>query len=429
MKTFCAVTLGCDKNRTDTEKVLATLVQAGYLLVEDPAAAAVVLINTCGFIQAARTELEQTLQRLKRSAVILLGCALPLLDDTFFKKHPQVIGTVAPRDYGRIVALLRAPRCTAHLPPSSAPEATTTRLLSTTPHAYLKIADGCNHGCAYCLIPALRGRYRSRPFRTILREARELVASGVREIVLVAQDTSLYGTDRYRHWRLWHLLKALEKIRGQFKIRLLYSYLDGLEDRVLSLIGQSKKICHYLDIPLQHTSEKILKSMRRPWSRTQLERQLARVYQAIPEVALRTTVIAGYPGETAADWQDLLTFFKQHPFRHVGHFIYSPEPGTAAAQLPMTVAAATAEQRTRQLDRYQQQAFTHWAKARVGEIVMVLVTEVLEQGWATGRNDWFAPEVDGQLILRGKNWHIGQWRRVQIIGSEGHNLVGRSIDG
>ena len=423
MKTVLAVTLGCDKNRTDTEKVLATLVQAGYVLVDDPRAADLVLINTCGFIQAARQELAQTLRRFKRSAVVLLGCVLPLLDDSFFRQYPQVIGTVAPQDYGRIAQRLRAPHCLVHPQPSSAPATMTTRLLSTSPHAYLKIADGCNHGCSYCLIPALRGRYRSRPYRTILQEARQLIASGVREIVLVAQDTSLYGTDCYRHWRLWHLLRALEKLPGQFKIRLLYSYLEGLEERVLRLIGRSRKLCHYLDIPLQHTAEEILKSMRRPWSRTRLEEKLALVRRCIPDVVLRTTIMAGYPGETATHWADVLDFLRRHQFLHVGHFVYSPEPGTAAAKLPMTVSAATAKQRTRQLDRQQARAVAAWAQARVGQTTRVLITEVLPQGWALGRNDWFAPEVDGQFIIRGRGWQVGEWRRVRILGQEGGNLV------
>src|SRR3989449_887505 len=361
------ISLGCPKNLVDSEVMLGLAQEAGYELTNDAAGADVLVVNTCAFINAAKQESIDTIlemaQHKKDGAcrrLIVTGCLAERYRDELRAEIPEidaVLGTgqvpeivqaiggaamphgASPLTFHR-VAPHRQPPATSHQPPSYIYDANTPRLLATPNHyAYMKVAEGCDYKCAFCIIPTLRGHYRSRPADSIVREARSLAARGVKEILLISQDTTFYGIDRHERGALARLLRELNAVDGLEWIRLLYLYPTTIDEPTLAAMADCEKVCKYIDLPLQHASNPVLKRMKRPGTRQKYDRLLRRIRDRVPGVALRTTFITGFPGETDADMDELCRFVSDHAFDHVGVFTYSHEEGTSAFEFRDNVPA------------------------------------------------------------------------------------------
>ncbi|MHC4388991.1 MAG: 30S ribosomal protein S12 methylthiotransferase RimO [Planctomycetota bacterium] len=448
------VALGCPKNIVDSERMLAEIAQAGYVITTEPESADVVVINTCGFIAPAKDEaLEAIRQAVAWKAggaverVIVAGCLVERLGLELFGQADGVdaiVGLGQRDDIGRIIKkTLISDQGTAYLAQPCGAIATSvpkledeslkvyddrSRLLITPSHyAYLRISEGCNHRCSFCTVPAIRGRFRSKPQEVILAEAVELVSAGVVELNMIAQDTTYYGRDVKIKNALPTLLKELETIADLKWIRLMYAYPAGIIEELVETIAASERIVNYLDMPVQHINDKILKDMRRPDSKERICALIEKLRSAVPDIVLRTTLIVGFPGETEEQFSELLEFTEWARFDALGCFKYYPESGTPAAEMPGQISDRTKEDRVEELMLTQQKIAFAKNKERVGSKLTCLVDSVAAGGTATGRFYGQAPDIDSVCIIENCSAKPGEFITAKVIGTRDYDLVVEQI--
>ncbi len=407
MPTVGMVALGCAKNRVDGELMLGRLRQAGYTVVSDPTQAEVILVNTCGFIEDAKQEsidaiLEMAEHKKNRCrALIVTGCLAQRYGKELLEEMPEadaVLGIGEIEDIaGAVGRVLEGQRLLKTDRPYCYPEEGERLLTTPGTYAYVKIADGCSNRCAYCAIPAIRGPLLSRPMEEIVKETASLCKQGVKEIVLVAQDTTRYGEDLYGKPCLPELLRRLSALPETTWLRVLYCYPDNTSDELLQLMHDDPKICPYIDIPLQHVNDKVLKEMNRRGDHALID-SLYHKIRNLGGFALRTTMLVGFPGETEEEFRELLEYTKTHPFDRLGAFAYSKEEGTPAAKRRDQVPLRNRRGRANRLMRQQRPISRAFNQSRVGSVVDVLVEEE-EMGLYIGRSQWEAPESDGRIYI------------------------------
>ncbi|MCG6924930.1 MAG: 30S ribosomal protein S12 methylthiotransferase RimO [Acidobacteria bacterium] len=435
------VSLGCPKNLVDGEVMLGQLEQAGHRLVTDPGEADVIVVNTCAFIDQAKQESVDTILEMAREKeagragrLVVTGCLAQRYDEELRKEIPEIdatLGTGQVRDVVRAVEGEATSLGEAGgAPPTWVYDHHAARVLSTPPWlAYVKISEGCDYTCSFCIIPTLRGRHRSRHVEDILAEARGLAERGAREIVLVAQDSTRFGLDHGIRDGLAYLLRRLGRIEGIRWIRVMYAYPQTLTDPILEVMASEEKVVKYVDIPLQHASEPVLRRMRRPTGRGNLLGMLERIRERVPGVVIRTTFIVGFPGETEKDFARLLEFVGAAQFDNVGVFTYSEEEGTSAHRLADDVPAEVKEARRDELMALQKEISLRRNRLRVGQRVEVLVegthpdTDLLLRGRSAGQ----APEIDGQVIINDGTAEAGQFVTVEVTDAHPYDLVGRLV--
>ena len=441
MKILC-ISLGCDKNLVDTEKMLGILGAGGYSFTDSEEEADIVLINTCCFINDAKEESVNTIlemAKLKESghirALIVSGCMAQRYQEEILSEVPEVDAIVGTASYDEIRAVLdrvlggEKVSCFHGL--SALPDVREKRRITTGGHyAYLKIAEGCDKRCTYCIIPSLRGPYRSVPMEKLLEEARYLADQGVKELILVAQETTVYGVDLYGEKCLPDLLRRLAGIEGFAWIRLLYCYPEEITDELIEVIRTEPKVCHYLDIPIQHASDRILRRMGRRTSQRELRERIAAIRERIPDIALRTTLISGFPGETQEDHEELYRFVNEMEFDRLGVFAYSAEEDTPAAAYPDQVPDKIRESRRDELMELQQEIAFENAEKMKGRVLDVLIEGcVADENVCVGRTYRDAPDVDGLIFVNSAAPLLsGEFRRVRVTGAFEYDLTGELID-
>ncbi|MBF0172213.1 MAG: 30S ribosomal protein S12 methylthiotransferase RimO [Magnetococcales bacterium] len=430
------ISLGCPKNLVDTEKMLGRFFEAGHVLTPNPEEADLLVVNTCGFIAEAEEESRQAIRdmaaikaRHPGVRLAVTGCLAQRYGRELKEQIPAIDLLLGTHDSATQPRTLIAPpqrRALSVLDPLYRPLTGAPRVLTTPSHtAYLKIAEGCNNPCSFCIIPRLRGPFQSRPGEELVAEARALAAGGVRELNLVSQDTSLYGRDLTPRSSLKSLLTALETVAGIQWIRLLYLYPTLVNDALLDHIAASEKVQPYLDIPLQHSHSAVLARMKRAERGGDIRQLVTRIRSRLPRAAIRTTFIVGFPGETEEEFQDLYEFMSEFKLDHVGIFAYSDEVGTEAHHMPDKVAAELAEARRSRLYDLQEKISGEKLASLVGSTLPVLVEGRLDGslGSRMGRTPWQAPEVDGHVRLKGENLVAGTIVSAKIIQASAHDLV------
>jgi ribosomal protein S12 methylthiotransferase len=432
------ITLGCAKNEVDSEEIAGVLQRAGYQLDAHTRTPDVIIINTCGFIEPAKQESLQVIRdalREKRAGntqkVIVAGCLVQRMGDALRQLLPEVDAFVGVGQMARFAEIVNATRqshqpLTEIQPPHHRWAEVTTRLRSRTPwSAYLKISEGCDHRCTFCTIPSFRGRHVSKPIERVLEEAHWLAQNGAKEINLIAQDTTQYGYDLYRRFMLPTLLRELAQVEGIRWIRLHYAYPSRVSDALIEAMASLPQVVPYLDVPLQHVNRSILRAMRRPGDGAAYLRLIQRLRDAMPAIAIRTTFIVGFPGETEAAFQELLDFLQQAQLDRVGAFLYSRERGTPAAEMPHQVPFRVKRERYDRLMRAQQPISLARNREWVGKEMTVLIEGYSEDGrYAIGRSHRDAPEVDGLVYVRQCNTPPGEFVAVQIEQADVYDLLG-----
>jgi ribosomal protein S12 methylthiotransferase len=440
--TYAFVSLGCPKNLVDSERMLGLLKIDGYDLVSDPDGADFVVINTCGFIERARAEsfsaIDEMLDLKKRGrtkGVIVSGCLAERQKEQLLEDRPAIDHLVGvfgreeiTRVADRLVGRLEEQR-TVFRPAPIRALSDRDRLRITPRHfSYLKISEGCDRLCTFCAIPKMRGKHASKPIEEVVAEARQLAADSVRELIIVAQDTTYYGLDLYGQPRLTELLRELDQVAGIDWIRLMYFYPMYIDDPLIDTIADSSKILPYIDIPLQHASDAMLRRMSRRVTRPETEDLLARLRSRIPNLTLRTTFITGFPGETDADFQELVEFVEKHQFERMGVFTYSFEPDTPAAKLPDHVPTDTMESRREQLMQVQQRIAFSRNEQQIGRTLDVILDQPVEdeKNVFVGRSAADAPDVDGLVFVTGDKHKLrtGDIVPVEIVATQEYDLVG-----
>lgn len=431
--------LGCPKNQVDAEVMLGKLVAEGYEVTFDPSAADVLIVNTCSFIQPAKEESIDTILDMGRhkaedgwAKLVVTGCLAERYGKELASELPEVDAFVGTGDFLRLPELLRdlgrpaagaAPAYVGAqhvLPSASVPRILTQQTFS----AYLKVSEGCNHRCAFCIIPKIRGRHESRPLDDLLAEAERLAAQGVRELNLIAQDLTAYGRDLVRRSSLAELVRALARVDGIDWIRLLYCYPNYVTGELLDAVADEPKVCSYVDMPLQHGSDRMLRAMRRERSADALRRLVERIRTRVPEAVLRTSFIVGFPGETGEDFAQLCRFVSELEFDRVGVFRYSQEENTDAGGMAGQVPEPVKEERWHRLMQLQQEISRRKNALWVGRVVPVLACGDDDEGRAYGRTAGQAPEIDGMVFLDG-SFEAGEMVAVRITGSSDYDLHGR----
>ena len=435
----CLISLGCDKNLVDSEKIGGLLVAAGHEMTDSEAEAEAIIINTCCFIHDAKEESIQTIieaaeykktGKLKR--LVITGCLAERYADEIREALPEVdaiAGTTAYEDIPKLIAadgFAVSKRDLSYLPD---PEVN--RYLSAGNYvSHLKIAEGCDKCCTYCIIPKIRGPYRSVPMERLVSEAEYLAGAGTKELILVAQETTLYGTDLYGRKALPELLTKLCRIDGIQRIRILYCYPEEITDELIEVMKKEPKICRYLDLPIQHASDAILRKMGRRTSRKEIESLIRKLRKELPGIALRTTLITGFPGETEEDFETLVAFVAKMKFNRLGVFPYSPEEGTAAAKMPGRVLKRVKERRRNAVMRLQKGICAEYGKKCIGKTFDVLVDGYLpEEGVCVGRTYMDAPGVDGLVYFTADRELLsGDLVPVRITGSKEYDLIGELVN-
>lgn len=432
------ISLGCDKNLVDSEEMLGLLSRRGYTFTDDETEADVIVINTCCFINDAKEESVQTILEMAEyrksgscKALIVTGCMAQryrqeILDE--IEEVDMVLGTTAYEKIADAIdEALSGNRRVEERPLTYLPQTDAGRLVTTGGHyAYLKIAEGCNKCCTYCIIPKVRGRYRSVPMERLVEQAKGLASQGVKELILVAQETTLYGVDLYGKKSLHLLLKELCKISGIRWVRLLYCYPEELYEELIETIREEEKICHYLDLPIQHASDAVLKRMGRRTTKADLTERIRKLREAIPDIMLRTTLIAGFPGETQEQHEELMEFIDEMEFDRLGVFRYSQEEDTAAAMMPDQIAEETKLTWQEELMELQQEIAFDKAERRKGSIVTAMVEgRVADEAVYVARTYGDAPNVDGLLFIQtGEELNSGDFVQVRITGAAEYDLIG-----
>ncbi len=430
------VSLGCARNQVDSETMLGRLAAAGWRIVDDPAAADAIVVNTCSFIRPAIDESIDTIldlsdfkKRGRCRRLVVAGCLPERFREDIVAALPEVDRFLGTGAFDRIVEAVDEARSSApvcllpdpdHIPPAgSAP-----RRRDPSSSAYLKIAEGCDRHCTYCVIPKLRGRQKSVPMEILVDEARRLAADGVRELVLVAQETTAYGADLDLPAHLSDLLRRLHAAVPDVWLRVLYGHPESLDDRIIAAVDELPGVCAYFDLPVQHASDRILRRMGRRQTGDELKALMARIRSHIPEAVLRTTVIVGFPGESEADFQTLMQFVREARFDHLGAFVYSDHPDLPSHGLDGHVPAATARRRRDRLMRLQMDISQAAQQRYRGRTCAVLIEAAPEPGLYEGRTRFQAPEVDGVTYVRGEGAAVGRICPVTIDDSLEYDLMG-----
>lgn len=432
------VSLGCDKNLVDTEMMLGMLAEEGYSFTYDEQEAEIVIVNTCCFIGDAKEESINTLIEmgaLKKTAkvqvLIAAGCLAQRYAAEIRKELPEVdaiVGTLAIDEIARAVRETLSGQRNSYLADiDREPVAGKKRIVTTGGHyAYLKIAEGCDKRCSYCVIPKVRGCYRSVPMETLIAEAEDLAKGGVKELILVAQETTLYGKDLYGGKKLPELLRRLCGIPELYWIRLLYCYPEEITDELIEVMRTEKKICHYLDMPIQHASDPVLKRMGRRTNRADLTERIARLRRMIPDICIRTTLITGFPGETEEDHENMLSFVDEMEFDRLGVFPYSEEEDTAAAEMPDQIPEQVKNDRRDAVMELQQQIAFENAETMKGRTMLAMIEgKVADENCYIARTYRDAPNVDGYLFLNtSQELMTGDFVRARITGALEYDLIG-----
>ena len=430
MSRIGVISLGCAKNLVDTERMLGLLRAAGHTFVSAPAEADVLIVNTCGFIEPAKQESIDTILEMaayKRTGrcrlLVATGCLTERYRKELAEAMPEIDLLLGVREYDRLPGLI-ARALALPQPPAicGAP-----RVLTTPPYrAFLRVGDGCSNRCTYCAIPLIRGPLHSEPIETLLDEAKRLADGGVTELTVIAQDTSGYGVDLYGQPRLVELLQRLAAIDALHWVRVLYTYPDTVTPALIDELRGNEKLVNYLDMPLQHVNDDLLRAMHRRGSQAHIRRVLEHVAAHAPEFILRTTMMVGFPGETDAQFQELLAFLRDHPFDRVGAFAFSPEEGTEAAAMPRQIPEDVKQARLDAL-MSQQRGISHArGRRRIGQTVEVLIEGTDAHG-AFGRSYAEAPDVDGRILLPGATAQAGTYRLARLTAANDYDMIGELL--
>ena len=432
------VSLGCDKNLVDSEEMLGLLTGNGFEIVDDETEAEAIVVNTCCFINDAKEESVNTILEMAEykktgscKVLVVTGCMAQRYKNEIIEEVPEVDAVLGTTSYGDILKAIREAMEGKHFQEFKdidyLPEKLGKRVLTTGGHfGYLKIAEGCDKHCTYCIIPKLRGKFRSVPMERLVTQAKEMAEEGVKELILVAQETTVYGTDIYGKKSLHILLKELCKIKGIRWIRVLYCYPEEIYDELIQTMKEEKKICHYLDLPIQHASDRILKRMGRRTTQADLRHIIGRLREEIPDICLRTTLITGFPGETEEDHEELMRFVDDCEFDRLGVFTYSPEEDTPAAGMPDQIPEEVKEDRRAELMELQQEIAFDKADAMTDRILEVMVEgQVADENAYVCRTYKDAPGVDGYLFLNtDETLMSGDFAKVRVTGAVDYDLIG-----
>lgn len=428
MKKIALIFLGCPKNQVDCEKILYSLLKNNYRLTNDLAESEIAILTTCAFIKKGIKECENWLKKLiklkekgKLEKIILFGCLIEREGERLLAKYPEVDHFVGLAGLAKIPQIIKSHQRFYWQEEKEVLIKTLPRIISP-PFAYLKIADGCQNFCAYCLIPKIRGNYQSRKSEEIVKEAKELVNLGIKELILVAQDTTLYGIDLYQKPSLSLLLKELVKIDNLRWLRILYTHPAHYDDELLTIIKEEEKIVKYLDIPIQHASNKILKLMNRPYTQKDLIKLLKKL-RKIPQLVLRTTVMVGFPFEEERDFLELLAFIKDWQFEYLGCFLYSREENTVASRLAGQIKEEIKKERYHRLMACQQKITFNFLDSLKDKETVILVEKP-----NSGRAYFQAPEIDGKILFKKAEVNIGDFLLCQINQRKGYNLLAKIIN-
>lgn len=436
------VSLGCDKNLVDSEDMLGVLTRAGHEIVDDENEAEAIIINTCCFIHDAKEESVETILEMAEykkagtcKVLIVTGCMAQRYKQEIIEEIPEVDAVLGTTSYGEILKAVEEAVAGRHyqkyrdidyLVPDQGK-----RVLTTGGHfAYLKIAEGCDKHCTYCIIPKLRGKFRSVPMERLVRQAEDLAAQGVKELILVAQETTLYGKDLYGEKSLHRLLKELCKIKGIRWIRILYCYPEEIYDELIQTMKEEPKICHYLDLPIQHASDAVLKRMGRRTTRKELTEKVQKLRKEIPDIVLRTTLITGFPGETEEDHETLMEFVNEMEFDRLGVFTYSVEEDTPAASMEGQIPEEVKEERRDALMELQQEVSYDKGTERIGQELLVMIEgKVSGESAYIARTYGDAPKVDGYIFVQtGELLVTGDFAKVRVTGAMEYDLIGVLAD-
>ena len=441
MKIFC-VSLGCDKNLVDTEMMLGLLNKDGYTFTDDEHEADVVVVNTCCFIGDAKEESVNTIlemAELKKEgrckALIVTGCMAQRYKQEILDEIPEVDGILGTSTYDEISNVLKkvlgGSRESCFHDLNALPNVEVPRVVTTGGYyAFLKIAEGCDKRCTYCIIPDLRGSYRSVPMERLIEEAKQLASQGVKELILVAQETTLYGIDLYKKKSLPKLLHEICKIPGIQWIRIQYCYPEEITQELIETIREEEKVCNYLDIPIQHASDRILKRMGRRTNQKQLREMIASLRSQIPDIALRTTLISGFPGETEEDQEEVMRFVDEMEFERLGVFAYSQEEDTPAAEFPDQVPQELKEERRDEIMELQQEISYEKSQSMIGKVLEVMIEgKVADENAYVGRTYMDAPGVDGLIFINTDlDLMSGDFVRAKVTGALEYDLIGEICD-
>ena len=432
------ISLGCDKNLADSEEMLGLLTAGGHEITDDETQADAIVINTCCFIKDAKEESVETILEMAEykktgscHALIVTGCMAQRYQKEIIEEVPEVDAVLGTTSYGDIVKALEEAVAGNHFEEfrdiDYLPDTGSKRVLTTGGHfGYLKIAEGCDKHCTYCIIPKLRGKFRSVPMERLIAQVEDMAEQGVKELILVAQETTVYGKDLYGKKSLHILLKKLCEIRGIRWIRVLYCYPEEIYDELIETIRDEKKICHYLDIPIQHASDRILKRMGRRTSKQELIDIIGKLRKEIPDIVLRTTLITGFPGETEEDHEELKEFVDEMEFDRLGVFTYSPEENTPAAEMADQVPEEVKEERRDELMELQQEISYDRGQDRIGQELLVMIEgKVADESAYIGRTYGDAPKVDGYIFVQtGELLMTGDFAKVRVTGALEYDLIG-----
>lgn len=436
------ISLGCDKNLVDSEEMLGLLTRNGFEIVDDENEAEAIVINTCCFINDAKEESVNTILEMaeyKKSGsckvLVVTGCMAQRYKNEIIEEVPEVDAVLGTTSYEEILNAVRKAQEGKHFREFKdidyLPGDMGERVLTTGGHfGYLKIAEGCDKHCTYCIIPSLRGRFRSVPMERLLKQAEDMAQKGVKELILVAQETTVYGTDLYGKKSLHLLLKELCKIRGIRWIRVLYCYPEEIYDELIQTMKEEKKICHYLDLPIQHASDRILKRMGRRTTREELVEIVTKLRREIPDIVLRTTLISGFPGETEEDHEELMEFVDEMEFDRLGVFTYSQEEDTPAAAMKDQVPEEVKAERRDEIMELQQEISYEKGTEKIGQELLVMIEgKVSGEVAYIGRTYGDAPKVDGYIFVQtGELLMTGDFARVRVTGSLEYDLIGELAD-
>ena len=435
------VSLGCDKNLVDSEEMLGLLTGNGFEIVDDETEAEAIVVNTCCFINDAKEESVNTILEMAEykktgscKVLVVTGCMAQRYKNEIIEEVPEVDAVLGTTSYGDILKAIREAMEGKHFQEFKdidyLPEKLGKRVLTTGGHfGYLKIAEGCDKHCTYCIIPKLRGKFRSVPMERLVTQAKEMAEEGVKELILVAQETTVYGTDIYGKKSLHILLKELCKIKGIRWIRVLYCYPEEIYDELIQTMKEEKKICHYLDLPIQHASDAILKKMGRRTSKQQLIDTITKLRKEIPDIALRTTLITGFPGETQEQHEELMEFVDEMEFERLGVFAYSPEENTPAASMPDQIPEEIKEERRDAILELQQEIAFDKAADMVGRTLYAMIEgKVADEPAYVARTYADSPDIDGYVFVNTSEMLMsGDFVKVKITGSAEYDLIGELV--
>ncbi|WP_426446975.1 30S ribosomal protein S12 methylthiotransferase RimO [Paenibacillus sp. S-38] len=434
------VTLGCEKNLVDSEIMSGLVHERGYTLVSEKEEATIIIVNTCGFIDAAKEESVNTIldmaelkQTANLKALIVSGCLTQRYKEELLKEMPEIDGIVGTGDFHNINQIIdealvgRKPVYVGN-PVFNYEQKLPRRLTTPRYTAYVKIAEGCDNACTFCSIPIMRGKFRSRSMESILEEVQQLAAQGVKEISLIAQDSTNYGTDLYDGFKLPELMNRVSEVPGIEWVRLHYAYPGFFTDELIDVIADNPKICKYIDMPLQHSSDSILKRMRRPGRQRDARELIKKIRERIPGVSLRTSLIVGFPGETEEDFENLKSFIQDVQFDRLGVFTYSKEEDTPASRLPDQVPDEVKEYRSNVLMEIQREISNSRGSGRIGQVIDVLIEKYDGRNDVyVGRSQFDAPEIDGEVFVGGSELTIGSIAKVKITHSFEFDFSGEVV--